>query len=1094
MSTDGNAMVLKLSKPGMKLPPNVDAIHPPDRFASRFAWDTQAYSVIYSNSRGSVDGSTKGSRLVGVRSMLERNFAHAKVRRTLPALCRALEERRRKCMPRDTAKKLPGTDGTTALQVLDLEDETLRCAALSTVEQAAFKPTGSFQRHQLKSNERGAVEVCDEDDPELEEGDDDVSGTPTAQFNLNDITSSRNRGSTPVSTAPTTPTTPKTRVYAPASAAVESTSRRAHAAANKASQAEERAHRSLERAEVAAEAKETREQKKAQKEQARRIAKQQRLFAKNIIGMPGSQSIQRDACTPTASIAQVAPPTCVPVGVYGTTNRAPDKPADSVLGHVSAGDKTAGIIATQLLLPAYVRESQAKADRARAFSDKLELEAVELSKMLSGFHNQKNGAPLTPPSPENKPEKVKGSDDCHEKQTEAGMAPSEKHSQPPPCRVDGHTSTRDQARRAAVEARQAEVLAANTRAQATKEAADAAAEAVRDVAVGRERLSADLLRLENADVFARSLETVFSDIMQQQPGEKATPQERQHLAQRKSSAANELRKAEEDVSTTRDTVASDRLALATQRAVAAKAEVRVQALLQNERNNIVVHQLPDGSNENAARVQWVRITRSVRKLRGAVRRHTDALSGRERAATEAQQKLNSYRATLRSRTQVEDAADLQARETVGAALIGARVGVSPGVAVSVTQRAMRVSATMHKELTYVQRRSAKRDQREESLLEQREASLSQALLRVKNQEIALTNAIETLQIQEQVVSAAGREKVLSVDATEALLATSRKSKPNVNPTPPKLKAPPASSKPHFRAAPTRRTAYRGIGHARLVDHHFTYLTNAHIPEGRMDVYFEEENTPALRQHRKGVLKALYPERPDWCRQLDTASVHPLTWKVSTFLLRRGYLPVKGNVACSFPRLGLATAVDAVWRHGKSNRLLLIELKKWEKVSFHATRGRLRAPLETISHSPYWLSQLQLLLTLLLFYHTFDTSQFAVDAVILRVDHNGVDVHILEPRLQHYLPKLLAYCQTNFAHQRHNVAEHEATTFNPNNRSKPRTQFEFSGRIEAKRKCGFDDEATKRFWQPGLPPHPQKRTRHTKTPTQTRTELIKCAED
>jgi hypothetical protein len=209
--------------------------------------------------------------------------------------------------------------------------------------------------------------------------------------------------------------------------------------------------------------------------------------------------------------------------------------------------------------------------------------------------------------------------------------------------------------------------------------------------------------------------------------------------------------------------------------------------------------------------------------------------------------------------------------------------------------------------------------------------------------------------------------------------------------------------------------YTGIGHARMVDHDFRRLTNGSLQGKKNTDFFQAEDTAPVRAHRQQVLARLHPQASSgWRDGLDTASIHPLAWKTTAWLLHRGFEPIKADVKCSYARYGLATAADAVWRYAGSNRLLVVELKKWNKAHFHAVDGMLPAPFHAIPNSPFWLSQLQLLLTTLLMHHTFDLEQFSVQAVVLRVDHVGVECHTLDARLERFLPDLLGLCQRTFA--------------------------------------------------------------------------------
>lgn len=157
--------------------------------------------------------------------------------------------------------------------------------------------------------------------------------------------------------------------------------------------------------------------------------------------------------------------------------------------------------------------------------------------------------------------------------------------------------------------------------------------------------------------------------------------------------------------------------------------------------------------------------------------------------------------------------------------------------------------------------------------------------------------------------------------------------------------------------------------------------------------------------------------------VDTSSVHPLAWRVTDWLLDKGYVPVQASVPCCCTSPALQTSADAVWLNRKTKVLLVIEVKKWNPVKFReadgpitatksgegstaGTRRRLWGCLEAWPNSPFWRSQVQVSATLHLLQVTYDLRGFELEAVVLNLSEHGVGCFPLDRALHAKLPEVL----------------------------------------------------------------------------------------
>jgi hypothetical protein len=141
-------------------------------------------------------------------------------------------------------------------------------------------------------------------------------------------------------------------------------------------------------------------------------------------------------------------------------------------------------------------------------------------------------------------------------------------------------------------------------------------------------------------------------------------------------------------------------------------------------------------------------------------------------------------------------------------------------------------------------------------------------------------------------------------------------------------------------------------------------------------------------------------------------LHPYTSAVVAFLAQHDYVPVKGQVEVGTVKWGLGTAVDMLWQQQSSGKLLLVELKKWERGTYTIRQGNMKAPLLHVANCAHTHHQLQLAITRCLFMRTFAqfTRVHAPDGLVLCVHKLGIDVHPLEKWAEQVAPQLAARLQ------------------------------------------------------------------------------------
>lgn len=127
-------------------------------------------------------------------------------------------------------------------------------------------------------------------------------------------------------------------------------------------------------------------------------------------------------------------------------------------------------------------------------------------------------------------------------------------------------------------------------------------------------------------------------------------------------------------------------------------------------------------------------------------------------------------------------------------------------------------------------------------------------------------------------------------------------------------------------------------------------------------------------------------------------LHPFTFRVLEFLARKQLRPIDAQVmvGCYFP-LRLGTAVDIVCLDAR-DRVWLLEIKTGYHRNYHHSCGAMEPPFRAFDDSPYHQHQLQMLLTLELYRHTFPQHNVA-GAAVIRVSPSGTYVYPLRPEFR-----------------------------------------------------------------------------------------------
>jgi hypothetical protein len=165
-------------------------------------------------------------------------------------------------------------------------------------------------------------------------------------------------------------------------------------------------------------------------------------------------------------------------------------------------------------------------------------------------------------------------------------------------------------------------------------------------------------------------------------------------------------------------------------------------------------------------------------------------------------------------------------------------------------------------------------------------------------------------------------------------------------------------------------------------------------------------TPALlHAYSLAFTRCGWPEA--LCKTSFVTRLHPYTSAVIAFLAQHEYVPVKGQIEVGDVRWGLGTAVDMLWQQRSNGRLLLVELKKWERTTYTYSQGKLLPPLVNVSNCAHSHHQLQLAITRCLFMRTYPqfTGECAPDGLVVCVHKQGIDVHPLERWAEDIAPTL-----------------------------------------------------------------------------------------
>lgn len=121
-------------------------------------------------------------------------------------------------------------------------------------------------------------------------------------------------------------------------------------------------------------------------------------------------------------------------------------------------------------------------------------------------------------------------------------------------------------------------------------------------------------------------------------------------------------------------------------------------------------------------------------------------------------------------------------------------------------------------------------------------------------------------------------------------------------------------------------------------------------------------------------------------------IHPLVWRFFHYMDNRGLVPLCAQTIVGDTKLGIATAVDQLWRYRGTGRLLLVEMKKWENGTYNKHTGNMCVPFDQKKNHAQNQHQLQLLLSLYLLQHTF---HICIDeAWVVRLHTTGISIYPL----------------------------------------------------------------------------------------------------
>ena len=135
------------------------------------------------------------------------------------------------------------------------------------------------------------------------------------------------------------------------------------------------------------------------------------------------------------------------------------------------------------------------------------------------------------------------------------------------------------------------------------------------------------------------------------------------------------------------------------------------------------------------------------------------------------------------------------------------------------------------------------------------------------------------------------------------------------------------------------------------------------------------------------------------RLVPVYKIHPLTWLYLHYMDDLGLRPVCAQTIVGCDDLKIATQIDHLWVNPETQKLTLVELKTWNKITYFKSTGKMHKPFNKRRNHPANQHQLQLALTLYLLQKTFDIQ--VDEAMVVRVGLDGVTPYPLKRWAMHH---------------------------------------------------------------------------------------------
>lgn len=125
---------------------------------------------------------------------------------------------------------------------------------------------------------------------------------------------------------------------------------------------------------------------------------------------------------------------------------------------------------------------------------------------------------------------------------------------------------------------------------------------------------------------------------------------------------------------------------------------------------------------------------------------------------------------------------------------------------------------------------------------------------------------------------------------------------------------------------------RGLNEGQMVDDHVTLMINGEPIIDTQDEYPVDEDA-FIMMKKAGMTVSRTTIRRS----------HPLSQKFIKFMLSSGYEPLAAQVVVGDNELGIATAIDSVWRKKSTGKIALVELKKYNRNYYCLSNDVMRKP-------------------------------------------------------------------------------------------------------------------------------------------------------